>query len=63
MNNKLDDVGFVIFMWCEVNFTHASENRIRKLVKKIEPYLERLPLVNLLSGSLLITAKKQVKYP
>lgn len=63
MNNKLDDAGFVILMRCGINFAPVNENGIWKLVKKIEPYLERLPLVNLLAGSLLITAKKQVRYP
>ena len=63
MKNKLDDAGFVIIMRCGMNFAPANENGIWKLVKKIEPYLERLPLVNLLGGSLLITAKKQVRCP
>lgn len=63
IHSKLNGAGFVILKKSGINFAPVGGKGVWKLVKKIEPYLERLPLVNLLGGSLLIITKKQVRRP
>ena len=50
--------GFILLRARGMNFTPPEVKGIWKFARLVEPYLELLPLINLLGGTLLITAKK-----
>jgi SAM-dependent methyltransferase len=58
MKQKLTQSGFIVLRKKGINFAPPKVEGIWKVAKFMEPYLESLPLINMLGGSLLITAKK-----
>jgi SAM-dependent methyltransferase len=61
IKRKLSQSGFIVLRRRGMNFTPPEVKGIWKFARVIEPYLESLPLINMLGGSLLITAKKVKK--
>ena len=59
IKRKLIQTGFKCLKRRGINFSPIEAKGIWRLARIIEPYVESLPLVHLLGGSLLITAKKE----
>lgn len=58
VRRKLNQAGFLVLSRRGVNFSPPEVSGIWRLARVIEPYLESLPLVNMLGGSLVVTARK-----
>jgi SAM-dependent methyltransferase len=58
LKHKLIQTGFKCLKVRGVNFTPCEVRGAWSVVRRMEPYIESLPLFDLLGGTLLVTAKK-----
>jgi ubiquinone/menaquinone biosynthesis C-methylase UbiE len=58
VKRRFSQCGFTVRKINGISFAPSNAKGIWKLIKKMEPFLESIPLVNLLGGSLLVTAEK-----
>lgn len=58
LRGQLSQAGFKIVKRRGINFSLSKAQGIWKLAKVFEPFLESLPLINMVGGTLCVTAKK-----